>query len=102
MYKNKIDTLRLKHAKGSSVVDMSLLWLWWVSHHLTYPAGWEVGRPFAYELTDTPSDADLNAHRKKFDSAFEYAKTLDIVKPGHRSLAQSGFVLLLLLCNPPL
>ena len=42
------------HTTGSSVVDMSLLWLWWVSHHLAYPAGWDVGRPFAYELTDTP------------------------------------------------
>ena len=34
--------------------------------------------PFDHSLSET----DLTAHRKKFDSAFEYAKTLDIIRPG--------------------
>jgi len=72
---------QVKGRAGSSVVDMSLLWLWWVVHHRHLPAGWATGRPFALDTTETPLPADLAAHRAKSDAAFEYAKTLEVPRP---------------------
>lgn len=63
VYKDYVDTLRIK-AKRSFVVDMSLLWLWWVRNKMDKQTGVETGRAF-----------DEQGHSST-DEAFEFSKTL--------------------------
>lgn len=63
VYKGYVETLRMKF-KHSFVVDMSLLWLWWVSNKIDKPTGIETGRPYS-ELPGSSTD-----------EAFDFAKKL--------------------------
>ncbi len=60
--------------QGSSVVDMSLLWLWWVDTHRHTPVGWKTGRPM-HSLNPRHTEQDFRA---RSDKAFEYTKTLKL------------------------
>lgn len=57
---------------GSTVTDMSLLWLWWVAHKRELEAGWLTGRPFS-----TP-DGRHKETRSAADNAFNLAKRLNL------------------------
>ena len=73
MYKKYLPTLRVKGLRRSNVVDMSLLWLWWVNHH-PY-ADWSSGRPWKHNLIRA-SENDIRQTRMKFDQAFSFTKNL--------------------------
>lgn len=77
VYKTKVDILKIKSDQQTSVVDMSLLWLWWVSHQNIASAGWDTGRPF---LSRNPKDDvnDLAKYRKQSDDAFLFSKKLSL------------------------
>jgi hypothetical protein len=77
VYKTHLETLRIKSNKMTSVVDMSLLWLWWVSHQNVTSAGWNTGRPF---LSRNPNDDNnqLEIYRKQSDDAFLFSKNLSL------------------------
>ena len=69
VYEKKKELLHTKHNhKGSAVVDMSVLWLWWVAHKSE--GGWEAGRPWAREPT--------HDRQKSFDEAFVFTKSLQL------------------------
>jgi len=65
-------TLRTKAAAGSSVVDMSLLWLWYVRAMPDTASGFQTGRPWR-SLNPRMS---AEAFRAAYDSAFKYSKGL--------------------------
>ena len=117
MYVDHFATLQVKGNGGSSVVDMSLLWLWWVAHHRHLSAGsssplsagstssplsagslssswsaegWAAGRPYTHELSDTPTATDISEYRLKFDRAFEFAKKLKMPSVGSGAVAGTG------------
>ena len=77
MYSHKVQILRIKDAGRTSVVDMSLLWLWWVSHQKESKSGWDTGRPF---LSDHPMDNanQLQAFRDRSDAAYAFSKKLNL------------------------
>lgn len=77
VYKTRLDTLKIKSAKSTSVVDMSLLWLWWVSHQNVTAVGWSTGRPY---LSRNPKDdiKELERYRKQSDDAFLFSKKLPL------------------------
>ena len=60
---------------GSSVVDMSLLWLWWVAHKRAsqVEVGWGTGRPYA-----SPDPRELARVRDQSDEAFRFAAALPL------------------------
>jgi len=62
LYSNHLATLQLKADSGSMVVDMSILWLWWVSHHDLDSTLASRGAPF---FSRFPS---------AFENAFKFAK----------------------------
>ena len=49
MYEKHMRELELKFLRKSCVVDMSLLWLWWVAHHRS-----STGRPFKAPYRTSP------------------------------------------------
>eukprot|EP01041_Mallomonas_annulata_P019861 gene19861-39398_t len=76
MYSKHLDTLRTKWINTRSpVVDMSLLWLWWVAHHDT--AGWPSGRPWLHN-NRSASSTQIQAIRNATDAAFVFAKSLKL------------------------
>lgn len=77
MYSHKVQILRIKAAGRTSVVDMSLLWLWWVSHQKESKSGWDTGRPF---LSGNPLDDEnkLQSFRDRSDTAYLFSKNLDL------------------------
>jgi hypothetical protein len=86
VYKTHLETLRIKSEKMTSVVDMSLLWLWWVSHQNVTSAGWSAGRPF---LSRNPKDDvnQLEKYRKQSDDAFLFSKNLPLPISNSSNLA---------------
>ena len=86
VYKTKLETLKIKSDKMTSVVDMSLLWLWWVSHQNVTSADWSTGRPY---LSRNPKD-DINQlaiYRKQSDDAFLFSKKLPLPISNSSNLA---------------
>lgn len=78
MYKYHTRTLMLKSGvRQSNVVDMSLLWLWWVQHHRNITAGWSTGRPWAHPQLSASAE-DLADIQRRTDLAFNYSKTLKL------------------------
>ena len=77
MYSHQVQILRIKDAGHTSVVDMSLLWLWWVSHQKESKSGWNTGRPF---LSDRPLDNEnqLQSFRDRSDAAYSFSKQLNL------------------------
>jgi len=76
MYKQKLSILKVKRY---NVVDMSILWLWWVRHHKTADVGWETGRPYSVRLKYHPTaNGSLEVARAVADEAFKFAAKLDI------------------------
>ena len=57
---------------GSTVTDMTLLWLWWVAHKRELEAGWHTGRPFS------APDEKVSETRTAADNAFNMAKQLPL------------------------
>jgi len=65
IYTHHLDTLQLKAESGSMVVDMSILWLWWVAHHdidNALTSKWRIGAPFFSRFPNA------------FENAFKFAK----------------------------
>ena len=93
MYSKHVDIISLKFkSTQTNVVDMSLLWLWWVAHF--DKPGWESGRPYltanshAYERrTDIEmrSISDISFNETKalllpaVDSSLSLCNGLDVV-----------------------
>lgn len=71
--------LQIKGNGGSSVVDMSLLWLWWVANHKD--AGWTSGRPWNH-WDAMASTAVVESYRARTDEAFMFAKKLSLPQMG--------------------
>ena len=63
------------------MVDMSVLWLWWVAHHKNMPASWDTGRPFRslgdQRTLDVPQ-ALVETARQQSDHAFTFASALSM------------------------
>lgn len=57
---------------GSTITDMSLLWLWWVAHKRQTEVGWQTGRPYS-----APDDK-VHETRTAADNAFNMAKQLNL------------------------
>lgn len=72
MYKSHIEVIKLKGGRGkTNFVDMSMLYVWWVSHHDA--PGWEAGRPWLIE--DRNPNAGMLATTRKFcDEEFQVVK----------------------------
>ena len=70
-----VNILQAKYKSGSNVVDMSLLWLWWVAHRDA--VGWEAGRPW---LAEDPhlDEAGRKRVQDTSDNAFKFSKALAI------------------------
>ena len=66
MYKYHIETLEIRAKKGV-VSDMSLLWLWWVSHHKNENNKYNCGNPY-------PVNPIMKFNT--FPNAFNFAKKL--------------------------
>ena len=77
MYSTKLNILKIKGSAGSSVVDMSLLWLWWVTHQDINSVGWNAGRPYQSDKPNMISN-ETEEYRKKSDDSFLYSKKLDL------------------------
>jgi hypothetical protein len=90
MYKSFVPTLKIKARGGSSVVDMSIMWLWWVAHHKQTATGWETGRPYGRRPPlDSSSASSASSASLLFDAqreghpsdrAMDYCKTLQLPK----------------------
>jgi hypothetical protein len=77
MYQNFVSTLEVKGRSGSSVVDMSILWLYWVAHHKDQSPDWDTGRPF-HTWNPKGDKQFVEDLRSKADAAFTYAKSLSM------------------------
>lgn len=75
MYLKHSKSIETKWRHGSNVVDMSLLWLWWVSHHKT--ADWDAGRPW-FSLSQKASERIVNVVRSRHDNAVEQTAKLSM------------------------
>lgn len=77
MYQTKDNILRIKAAGRTSVVDMSLLWLWYVSRQNAASAGWDTARPF---FSRNPKDSvkQLEEYRKRSDEAYMFSRKLPL------------------------
>ena len=72
IYEHHETILRMKFDSAPCVVDMSVLWLWWVAHHEV--AGWATGRPWLpLNKGDQTSVTDLTS-----DAAFSFTKGLPL------------------------
>lgn len=89
MYKSHIEVIKLKGGRGkTNFVDMSMLYVWWVSHHDA--PGWEAGRPWLIE--DRNPNAGMLATTRKFcDEEFQ------VVKKQNLPVSENGVKLRL--CN---
>eukprot|EP01038_Epipyxis_sp_PR26KG_P006355 gene6355-8754_t len=84
MYKDHLKTLEMKFKNHrSAVVDMSILWLWWVGHHRN-DVDWDTGRPFKPNGHVIDSQ-ECFRDRAIYDRAFQFAKSLEIA-PVNNSL----------------
>lgn len=77
MYGKYLTTLKIKGGQGSSVVDMSILWLWWIAHHRKTD-GWESGRPFENFCVTSLAVKDIISARRRFDSAVSFSRQLPL------------------------
>ena len=57
------------------IVDMSLLWLWWVAHQQT--GGWDAGRPYLIKQKD-PWHSQILRQRNIHDQAYIDTKALNL------------------------
>lgn len=73
VYQTKRHVLQTKHNyKMSAVVDMSILWLWWVAHK--DQTGWDAGRPWSRQKNNRDQ-------QKSFDASFTFTKNLKLPPP---------------------
>ena len=70
-----MQVLNIKSSGGSSVVDMSLLWLWYVSHQNIDSVGWNAGRPYNGNKANM-NPTEIEEYRRKSDEAFLFSKKL--------------------------
>jgi hypothetical protein len=70
------------------VVDMTILWLWWVSHKSKVAVvGWDTGRPYHTQLLYHPlAKGNITRAREIADEAFIYTSKLNL-PPVTRQLA---------------
>jgi hypothetical protein len=76
IYTNHIDILLKKAKGGSSVVDMSILWLWFVAHKPN-SAGWDTGRPWKL-LDRQANEGRLIAKRNAHDHSYSLTKSFNL------------------------
>jgi hypothetical protein len=80
IYLSHKQLLHMKGDKGSSVVDMSILWLWWVAHKSHLEVGYETGRP----VTSSSHDIEIS------DKAFKFAAQLALPSVNRSLLLCNG------------
>lgn len=77
LYANNLDTMFSKFRVGSTITDMSALWLWWVVNHKATTDPWQTGRPYQpFHCERNPDPNHCEAMRTRFDDAFNFAKRL--------------------------
>lgn len=76
IYKYHFKTLEVKARGGSSLVDMSILWLWWIANVKLNPTVWKLSVPFR-PLMLPILDAGVNKH-DIFSRVVEWAEKLDL------------------------
>lgn len=76
MYTMHKKILLRKLLNRTCVVDMSILWLWWVAH-FEFPS-FRAGRPWSISPELLLQHRSIADHRAKFDHAFLAAKSLNL------------------------
>jgi hypothetical protein len=77
IYTKHLHILEEKGRSGSTVTDMTLLWLWWVAHKKDSQHGFETGRPFM-PMHYPIGSKESKEFQDKADNAFEFAARLDL------------------------
>ena len=78
MYKNHMKTLHQKSSQRSNIVDMTFLWLWWISYF--DEPNYESGSPFTSPHPNANED-QIKEFKKISDDSFRYSKSLSLPTP---------------------